>query len=159
MDALLFLDEKTLAGDIALDGAGLAVDPGLETAYSISFFTDRRADDDDVLLDPDGDKRGWWGDAYPPTVNDRPAEGDRIGSKLWQLSREKIIRKTINRCRDYLYQSTQWLIDDGVVLRHEIYVEAQPGGVLAFLVDAFRPDGSRQRFRYLWDAQLDKGVD
>jgi len=55
------------------------LDP-LARAVIISLFTWRRANPDDVL--PAGDDRqGWFGDTFAEV------RGDRIGSRLWLLSR------------------------------------------------------------------------
>lgn len=155
MDALLFLNGETLTGDVVLDGAGLAVDRGLETAIAVSLFTDRRADPDDVLPDPAGTRRGWWGDVVPPTVDGTPAEGDLIGSRLWLLSREKIVPETIARARTYAREALQWLIDDGVAARVDVDVQAKPGGVLALAITVHRPDGSAANYDYAWTGQAE----
>lgn len=68
--------------DLALDGNDLQLDDSLQTSILISLFSDRRARADDVLSGADGDRRGWWADAYPQI------EGDQIGSRLWLLSRK-----------------------------------------------------------------------
>jgi len=153
MDALLFLNGETLSGDLVMDGAGLAIDDGLETAVVISLFTDARALPDDILPDGGADRRGWWGDAVPPTVDGTPAQDDHIGSRLWLLSREKIIPETIKRARTYIQEALQWLIDDGIAARIDITVEAQHQSILAFEIIIHRPDDTDQRFDYLWDAQ------
>ncbi|MBF0247137.1 MAG: phage GP46 family protein [Alphaproteobacteria bacterium] len=161
MDALLFLNGETLTGDVVLDGAGLAVDRGLETAIAVSLFTDRRADPDDVLPDPNGQRRGWWGDVVPPTVDGTPADGDRIGSRLWLLSREKIIPETIARARTYAREALQWLIDDGVAARIDVDVTVPKtpvgGGVLALAITVYRPDGGAENYDYAWTGQAQKG--
>ncbi|TCS62594.1 phage GP46 family protein [Varunaivibrio sulfuroxidans] len=165
MDAVIYLDEKTLTGDLSMDGAGLAVDGGLGTAIAISLFTDRRAHPDDILPGDGaprsggrggGDRRGWWGDGAPPVVDGAPAEGDRIGSRLWLLGREKIVPETIARARTYVREALQWLIDDGVAARVDVAVEAAPGGVLAIAITVRRPTGANGRFDYVWRARADQ---
>lgn len=162
MDARLFINGETMAIDMALDSGALATDTGLETAVIISLFTDARAKPDDVL--PDGGtnssaRRGWWGDAFPPTVDGVPVDGDRIGSRLWLLSREKIVPETLKRAKTYIVEALQWLIDEGVANRIDVAVEAQRQSVLAFEIIVHRPaNGGDVRFNYLWDNQAQTGA-
>jgi phage gp46-like protein len=86
----------------------------LRSAIIVSFLTDKRAGSDDAI--PDApivsqtiplDRRGWAGDALSE-IN-----GDRIGSHLWLLSREKKTDETLRRAVEYAEESISWLIDDG----------------------------------------------
>lgn len=77
----------------------------LTRAVIISLFSWRRADSSDDI-DSDQSKQGWWGDTY---------SADRIGSKLWQLLRQKITDEVLARAEDYSRTALQWLIDDGLV--------------------------------------------
>lgn len=120
----------------------LETDEGLETAVIISLFTDRRADPDDVLPDNSGDRRGWWGDTYPEI------EGDRIGSRLWLLHREKQRNVVLVRAREYARESLQWLIEDGVAHSVEVIAEFIRAGVLAFHVTIARAVGAPVRYRF-----------
>jgi len=99
--------------DLGLLLDDINTDEGLETAVSISLFTDRRASNDDVLLydflaDGTDDKRGCWIDSYPEVGN------DLIGSRLWLLFREKSEQAVVNRAKEYIAQALQWMLDDGV---------------------------------------------
>lgn len=79
----------------------------LPRAVIISLFSWRRANPDDNAPVP----MGWWGDTYPTVT------GDRIGSRLWLLGREKITNETLNRARDYAIEALLWIVDDGVAAR------------------------------------------
>jgi len=94
--------------DLDLGDGGTAIDNTLRTAAIISLFSDRRAEPDDPLPDSGDDRRGWWGDIYPE------AEGDRIGSRLWLLAREKQMPQVLRRAETYARQALQWLIEDNV---------------------------------------------
>src|SRR5687767_5037389 len=98
MDVALLFQPGTLIADIQLDGPDLLSGEDLETAIILSLFTDRRAKADDILDDPN-DKRGWWGDTYSEIAN------DKIGSRLWLLSRAKITNTTLNRAREYVSEA------------------------------------------------------
>ena len=108
MDAALVFDAATVSADLGLTGGDLVAEEGLKTAVLLSLFTDRRAEEDDELPAEESDRRGWWGDLVPP------APRDRIGSKLWLLTREKLTRDVQNRAREYAREALQWLIDDRV---------------------------------------------
>lgn len=133
--------------DLALAGADLATDAGLQTAVVVSLFTDRRAEAADVLPGGGDDRRGWWGDAFAEVP------GDRIGSRLWLLGREKSLPKVARTVEEYTRQALQWLIDDGIAKSIEVFTELQ-GPVLALGGRIFRPDGSIVDFRFanLWEA-------
>lgn len=136
-------------GDVALTTGDLATDDGLETAVLISLFTDRRALDSDELPAGSADLRGWWGDMAPPV------EGDRIGSRLWLLSREKRTADVLNRAREYTREALAWMLDDEVATRLEVDVEYLNTDWLALLVRIVRPDGTTLdgRYDYNWRAQ------
>ena len=84
-------------------------------AVIISLFTWRRADANDDL--DSSEKYGWWADQFSDVVN------DRIGSKLWQLQRKKIDDEVMATAKEYIEQSLQWLIDDGICTGVEATVE------------------------------------
>ena len=91
-----------------LNGAQVSADmtDSLSRAVVISLFTWQRASQSDEV---DNDQRmGWWGDTFAEN------KGDKIGSKLWLLLRQKITDETINRAQEYAYDALKWLIDDGI---------------------------------------------
>lgn len=97
--------------DWAIDpnGPGLDMDDGLQTSVIISLFTDRRAEASDLPAGANGaDRRGWWGDSFADV------EGDKIGSRLWLLAREKQTQATLLKARDFALEALQWLLDDGI---------------------------------------------
>lgn len=145
-DIALLWDNDAGAADIGLSAGALVGDDGLKTAILISLFTDARADADDDLPDPSGDRRGWWGDA----VAERP--GDAIGSKLWLLRRSKIVPETLTRARDYARAALAWLVEDLVVKTLDVEVDALDGGVLAIAVNLTRPTGAVRRWDFVWSA-------
>lgn len=109
----------------------------LTRAVIISLFTWRRANPDDVI---EGQKMGWWGDA---TVSN-----DRIGSRLWLLSREKVLPATINRAREYAIEALQWLIDDGVASRVDVSADRFGIDGIALQATIYRTDGSKTALRF-----------
>lgn len=161
--ALVWLDSEA---DLALDGADLLLESGLETAVIVSFFCDRRADVTDVLPDVEGGRRGWWGDLFSD------AENDRTGSRLWLLSREKRTQETLERARQYALEALAWMIEDEIAASVAVATSfvslADLGGSglnpheFALLLDVTisKPDGTRESFRYAyqWTQQLMKRV-
>lgn len=139
---------KGTTGDLALAGFDLERDDGLQTAVLVSLFSDRRAEIDDVLPGAADDRRGWWGDEFLDTP------GDRIGSRLWLLGREKQLASVVERAREYAVEALQWLVEDGVAARVDVAAEIVRAGMLGLHVRILRPDRSRveYRFDHVWGA-------
>lgn len=117
----------------------------LPRAVLISLFTWRRANPEDDL--PANNKYGWWGDSYPTELN------DRIGSRLWLLSRAKMLPETVARAEEYATEALQWLIDDGVADSVQIRAERQTLDTLALQITLTRGDKAALNIRFInvWD--------
>lgn len=89
----------------------------LRRAVTISLFTWRRAGPDDVV--DDSDRKGWWGDSVPSIA------GDKIGSRLWLLSRRTLVADTLKDAQAYAEEALAWLVDDGVLTRVTVTAERQ----------------------------------
>lgn len=136
--------QQKIYGDYVLAGAQLMSDTDLQTAILISFFTDRIAHPDDVILDGSGDPRGWIGDV----PGDPP-----IGSRFWLIDRSKQTNQVLNEANQYAVECVQWLIDDGVVQKFDITVEFTRPGMLGIEVIAYRVNGQQLpalKFSYVW---------
>ena len=145
-DLALRWDVDLLAADLSIAGGSLVTDAGLESAIILSLFTDRRAEPDDVLPAEGSDRRGWWGDALP-TV-----EGDRIGSRLWQLRRAKLTPAVLVQFREFAEEALAWLIEDGVAAAVAVDAARLGRSTVAAAVIITRPDGpGRQRFDFVWE--------
>lgn len=131
-----------LAGDLVFQGPGLAEDDGLQTAVVLSLFTDARARVDDALPDGSTDRRGWWGDAFADRT------GDRMGSRLWLLHREKQLAQVPQRAREYAQEALAWLIEDGIAREVRVTAEWVSQGVLALGVEIRRGAGAPVRYRF-----------
>lgn len=110
--------------DLDYGAKGLVAEDTLYSAVLISLLTDRRAKTDDIIPDDTGaaspippNRRGWAGDALAETP------GDRIGSRLWLLRREKVTEETRQRALTYTRECLEWLIEDG--LAKSVTVEAE----------------------------------
>ncbi len=149
----LALGWQTDMADLRIERGDLALDGGLESAIAISLFSDRRADDGDVLPAAEADRRGWWGDAVPAV------EGDRIGSRLWLLAREKQTEPTLRRVEQCAAEALQWLVEDRVAERVEVAASVPRRGLLGLLVTIHRPkaDPVEYRFTQTWAAQERRG--
>lgn len=143
--AIFFQDDQ-----ITIDGKpinlGMHPDQSLVRAVIISLFTWRRANPDDPL--PGIDRFGWWGDNFADASN------DRIGSRLWLLSREKMTQTTVTRAQEYAEEALQWLVDDGVAARVVVEAERQGTDRIALACRIYRnlADGLPLdlRFSDLW---------
>ena len=85
----------------------------LSRAIVISLFSWRRADENDIY-DQELGRQGWWGDSL---------NKDKIGSKLWQLLRNKITSETIYQAEEMVFDALNWLIDDGICTDISVSVE------------------------------------
>jgi len=128
-------------GEWLVAGPSLADDDGLETAVVLSLFTDRVATEGDTSVEPTA-RRGWWGDAYPEV------DGDRIGSRLWLLAREKQTPAVLARAELYAREALQWLVDDGVASAVDVSAEQVSLGVLGLAITITRSAQPVLRFRF-----------
>lgn len=134
---------------LLVENGDLKGDDGLETAVSISLFTDRRITDEQ-LGPGETHKKGWWGDVFPDV------DGDKIGSRLWTLARAKRTLATLRLGEDYAKEALQWLLDDGIASQVTVEAEFQGDvseGRWALGVRITRPSGDVARFKALWDSQ------
>lgn len=125
-------------------------DEGLATAVLISLFSEQRAAIEEL---PNGETRrgGYWGD----TVPDVP--GDRHGSRLWLLTRNKIVASEIPKIEGYAAQSLAWMIEDGVSNFISVVgsiVELASGKAFNLAITIQRPEDPRDsRFNVVWNGQ------
>lgn len=132
--------------DIDITSTGIAADDGLETAVFISLFSDQRVSVEE-LPDFVDEQRGWWGDLLSDV------QDDKIGSKLWLLTREKTTVQTLQRFIDYSKDALQWMIDDGVA--DEILVDAEylRRDTIKVTIQINKPDGLNELFELVWNGQ------
>ena len=104
--------DNNLMGGVLPFAGGFQDDAGLGTSALISLFTDRRAGGDDGL--PPAERRGWVGDVLAEVP------GDRYGSRLWLLKREKQTEETRIRAEEYAREALEWMVDDGLVSAIEV---------------------------------------
>ncbi len=157
-DIALVWNAETWAADLLLAGGQLVTDDGLRTAVLISLFSDARAPADAELPEGGDDRRGWWGDAFPPAAPGAFGSGPKsggalpLGSLLWLLRRAKITAAVVEQARQAAEAALDWLLRDGVASAVSVAAEAQ-GSRLAIGVTLERPQGpGRQRWDFTWDA-------
>lgn len=117
----------------------------LAQAVLISLFSWRKSNDDDGVKAPI--RQGWWGDTFAQI------DGDRIGSRLWLLQRQKMLPQVLKRAEAYAKEALQWLIDDAVVARVEVTAERGGTDQLTLTVVCFKPDDTQAlaaRFQNVW---------
>ena len=131
-----------MGADCDIKLADLEREDGIESAAILSLMLDARARDGDALPDSlpsaGGDRRGWWADSVAPE-----AEGDRTGSRLWLLSREKTLPEVLNRARDYAEEALAWMVEDGVATSVSVTADMPRKGLLALSVVITLPDGEK----------------
>ena len=136
-------------------GTDLAAENGLLTAILMSLGTDRLANADDVLPSGDGDRRGTWMD--DPVDGSAPL--DRMGSRLWLLSRVKATQQALNDAIFYCEEALQWLVDDQVAASVTVTGQFQPGTIgmiaLDIVISKVAPPGGKpisERYQALWNS-------
>ena len=114
----------------------------LTRAVIVSLISWRKAEPDDNPVQDNG----WWGDSFPTVQN------DRIGSRLYLLSREKLTNKTPLKAREYISQALKWLVDDGVAVRVDVTAERTGISTLSASVVISQADGNRATYSFndLW---------
>lgn len=153
-DIALVFSESGIA-DLVMSGQDLLRDDGLESAVFVSLFCDRRARPDQIRVEDDrSDVRGFWGDVEPEVP------GDKTGSLLWLLRREKQTPQTLTRAREYAQQALDWMVLDRVAKSVSVEVEYIRSGFMGIRAEITRPDASRvlYLYDYEWTAQAAKRV-
>lgn len=141
--ALLSIDGTTNS-DIFIDTPYLLSGYELETAVNISLNTKRRANPDDILLDNQL-RGGWWADSYSTIPN------DKIGSRLWLLSRLKMTQNTLTLAREYALESLRWLIDDKIASNIDCDAEFLGIDKIALSIAIQKPQGTDTfNFSFVW---------
>lgn len=121
------------------------IDDDLPRAVVNSLFCWRRAEPSDVR--PGTSHEGWWGDSFAAET------GDRWGSRLWLLAREKLTPDVVNRAKQYAEEALQWLIDDGIAASVQVDAEVANNDRLNLAVTIFKPAGNvaaSLRFQDIW---------
>jgi phage gp46-like protein len=130
------------AGAWLVEGGDLASDNGLETAVILSLFTDALATTQEARDAGVTERRGWWADAYAEVP------GDRIGSKLWLLSRSKRLPSTLKQAQQYAADALAWLVADGVAESVDVVAELVGTDVLGLTVTVRRRAAPVARYRF-----------
>jgi len=152
-DAALTFDPVTLSADLTIESGDLAPERDLTTAILLSLFTEARAEASDPLPQGETNRRGYWADAYAEV------DGDKFGSKLWLLDREKSLVVVAAKAKQYAEQALAWLKEDGIAQAVRVTAELLPvratdsvRPVLALSVEVRKPPDRliTYRFRYVW---------
>lgn len=143
MDLALTYSPQLDAFDLAIDPAtaDFVREDSLATAMVLSLMCDRTAQPGEVA--PGADRRGWWPDAFAE-------DGDRFGSRLWLLEREKQTEQTLQRARAYVREALAWVVEDGFATGIELTVFAPQRGWLVAQV-VLTLDGGSRRYRFEWN--------
>ena len=102
----------------------------LAQAVLISLFSWRKSAADDGPVAPY--RQGWWGDTFAQET------GDRIGSRLWLLQRQKMLPQMLRRAEAYA---------------KEVTAERSDIDQLTLTVVCFKPDDTQAlaaRFQNVW---------
>lgn len=123
-------------------------DQDRQTSLTImSVFSNRLASGTDELPAGTTSRRGYWGDYLLPVIQ---GVIDRLGSKLWTLSREKILSEVVARAKGYVVESLDWKLQTGEVLTVDVEAEVD-GEWLKLLIRETTPSGTfESSYNYAW---------
>lgn len=112
----------------------------LARSILISLFSWRRADNDDKL--PGNTRFGWWGDSL--------SGDDKIGSKLWLLTREKMTDSVLAQAKAFAEESLSWMLEDGVASQVIVFAEKRKEcDGINISVTVVKPDRSEIAVRFM----------
>lgn len=139
-------------GDIVLNPdnkSELVLDDGLENYVSILLFSNRRADDSDIIPDGSPDRQGFWGDTLL---------GFSLGSKLWELQRMSIGNKLIVQAKQFAEDALKILIDEGIADSVSVDVTKNPNNknelVFKVLIIKLDKGSIGYSYYYNWKNQM-----
>ncbi|WP_454908377.1 phage GP46 family protein [Variovorax gossypii] len=141
MDLALAYNPEIDGLDISIVGLDFGHENTLLTAVLLSLGCDATAQPYEV---PAGeDRRGFWADAYAANP------GDRFGSRLWLLEREKQLPEVVQRARRFFREALQWLVDDGLAQSLTVsgFIPRMGWLVVDVAVDLV---GDSRRYRFVW---------
>ncbi len=151
MGIALQLRDDTLEGDLLRSGGPgsgrILDDEGLTTMVTIALFSDAPARDGDGV--PEGERRGWWADAYREDPSENP-----LGSRLWMLKRAKQTTETLRKAEDFALEALEFMTRPSLGIARSVEAAASwlRSGILLLETAITRPDG--RRWHHKWEAQL-----
>lgn len=150
MISLVYNNLTEQADFTRLAGKNLDTDAGLQTAVTISLFSNDRAQQADDV-DPSQDQGGWWGAQYL----DQPGG---IGSRLWLITRDKLTENALKKCAQFAEDALQWMIAAGVAAKITATAVLFPGtrviNSALLTVNITRPNKLAPRFSAAWQVQF-----
>jgi phage gp46-like protein len=136
----MLFDNATQSGGPRLDSNGRLVrGDALLTAVCISLFTRRRHPKPEAGRHQ---QSGWWGDSYRA----RP-----IGSLLWTLSQEKLVKTTYALARGYCVDALAWLVEDNVTTGTNAEVTRDSRRVDAVRIAIELPRSTAPTWNHVWE--------
>ncbi len=142
----LTIQSSTREGDLSADDdASLVEDDGLETAVTISLFTDAKATAEE-LVRAGLSQRGYWADAY-----DDASGALNTGSKLWLLEGRTNTPSAIAEAKAYADEALAWMVDEGVASKVENEITRLDGDAIGGVTRVYRPTDSRSPYLLTWE--------
>jgi|CXWL01.1.fsa_nt_gi phage gp46-like protein len=139
--------------DLAIDAANgdLETTDGLESAFMVSLFSDRRARVDEVA-DP-MKRRGWIGDLVAE------AFGDVHGSGVWLYEQRRLTGEVVVGLRLEAEASLLWMIAEDLVRTVTGQILANPAErSVTLVIDVTEPQGGSTRRAYVLADATRKGA-
>lgn len=136
----------------------LAMEDTLQTAITLSLFSDARPGAGDPVPSGVSDLRGWVGDEFQ-----QPASGqlERFGSLLWLVMYGKTSDQVLDLAKFYASESLAWLVRDGIaskVVVDAVWVQAGEDDRLAIRPQIFKADRPKPIYDVLWGTTIRRGA-
>lgn len=129
--------------DITIDSDGdFSTTDGLNTSLTVSFFTDRRADESEVTSPQY--RRGWFGNLFNDT--DEP----ELGSKIWLLDQTPLTTNAVNNAIAYARDAYSWLTDLGFADRVDVTASSTIDSIFITITVIKNNDIITQKVYNLW---------
>jgi len=141
-------DNRTQMADLVRDGGNLSQEDALYTAVFISLFSDARIEPAEVGPS-EVSGGGWWGDAHAEVP------GDLFGSKLWRHRRSPASTDTLREVQEDAKDALAWMLEDGIAESISTGARWLARGVGLLTTEIAKPDGSVDKWDWLWRAHAD----
>lgn len=152
MDIALVMQPDSLHADIELRKGAPIIDDGLQTAVYMSLFSD--------AFDSNEVAGGWWGDlleeAIPARSSSKKAQAAasaKLGSRIWTLSRAKVLPGIEKTVEGYCLNALQWLKDYKIAEAITCVVTILSGHNILMEIGISQPGKDTTEYRFNWDAQ------
>jgi phage gp46-like protein len=133
-----------------VSNGGLTQNLDIQTAVTISLFSDRLALVTDELPTINSkNRRGWWADGL---LLADPTFAQIIGSRLWLLSRSKSVPNVLQLAQGYCYEALNWLLTNNIASAITVQTSFinNNNQIMQIEIGLYGPTFGPVQLRYTW---------